>query len=340
MKKVLLLLISTILLLSGCSSNKENVANDLLNKIKKTKSYKLEASMEINNDEESFMYNVEVYYLKDGYYKVRLVNETNNHEQIILKNNEDVYVITPELNKSYKFQSEWPNNSSQAYLLGSIANDIENDKNKEIIQNDNTYIIKTKVNYPNNPELKYQKIYINNDNINKIEVYNEDDIVKIKVVFSNIDYNANIEEKDFNIDNYIKEEKEPDNCVNEECKEEKKTANIDSIIYPLYIPSNTYLANSEKINTNNGNRVILTFTGEKNFVLIEEAAIKNNSMELIPVYGEPLMLADGIGALSVNSLSFDKDNISYYLASSELTTKEMQKIANSLGNETLVANTK
>ena len=63
-------------------------------------------------------------------------------------------------------------------------------------------------------------------------------------------------------------------------------------------------------------------------------------MEIIPVYGEPLMLSESVGALSANSLSWDNGNISYYLASTDLNINEMSLIANSLGNNVLVANTK
>ena len=63
-------------------------------------------------------------------------------------------------------------------------------------------------------------------------------------------------------------------------------------------------------------------------------------MEIVPVYGEPLLLSETIGALSASSLSWDVNDISYYLASTALSVDEMQLIANSLGNTTLVANTK
>ena len=321
--------------------------------------------MEISNDEETFTYSLESYYLKDDFYKVILVNQTNNHEQIILKNKEDIYVITPSLNKSFKFQSEWPNNSSQAYLLGNIKNDIEKDKETTVEKNDKGYVLKTKVNYPNNEELKYQKIYINDKKeVEKVEVYNGNDIVKIKVTFTKMDLKANLKEKDFNLKDYVKEEEpsksdennnkcdENVNCetennsniennnTNEEEKNSEETTNIENIIYPLYIPSNTYLTSSETIDTATGNRVILTFSGEKNFVLVEEPNIAKNVMEIVPVYGEPLLLTETIGALSANSLSWDVNNISYYLASTELNVNEMQLIANSLGNSTLVAQTK
>ncbi len=368
--KKLVVLVSMVLLLCGCGkSSPDDVVKDFTKNIDNSKSYKITGNMEISNDEETFTYSLESYYLKDNYYKVILVNQTNNHEQIILKNKEDVYVITPSLNKSFKFQSDWPGNSSQAYLLGSIKEDVENDAKREVIESDNGYVIKAKVDYPNNEELKYQKIYLNKKGeIEKVEVYNENDIVKIKVTFSSVDLKAGLKEKDFNLKDYVKEEEPKDtNIKNEEqekpkctdennCEqtedetnntessenktEDKKTTNIENIIYPLYIPSNTYLTSSEKIETSAGNRVILTFSGDKNFVLIEEATMAKDTMEIVPVYGEPLLLSEAVGALSANSLSWDAGNISYYLASTELTVGEMQLIANSLGNASLVANTK
>ena len=370
MKKILVFIFLS-LMLTGCGNeSKEDVLKKFTDSINSTKSYKLTGTMEISNDEETFTYSLESYYLKDNYYKVILVNQTNNHEQIILKNNEDIYVITPALNKSFKFQSEWPGNSSQAYLLGSLVTDIKNDGGVEINESEDGYIIKSSVNYPNNEELTYQKIYLTKDkNVEKVEVFNKTDIVKIKVTFNSVDLKANLKESDFKLDDYIKEEDTPDEksekeientiCTEdnkETCKQEnqniteekpeknnlnnqtntEETTNIENIIYPLYIPSNTYLTSSETIETTRGNRVILTFSGEKNFVLIEEVTIKADEMEIVPVYGEPLMLSETIGALSANSLSWDVNNISYYLASTELTVNEMQTIANSLGNTTLV----
>ena len=378
MKKLVFIMLFGLLLCGCTKESEEDVLKDFKNKVNNVKSYKIEGTMEISNDEETFTYSLESYYLKDNYYKVILVNQTNNHEQIILKNNSDIYVITPALNKSFKFQSEWPGNSSQAYLLGSLINDIANDSKVELQNTEKGYIIKSKVNYPNNEELTYQKIYLNSKkDVEKVEVFNNKDIVKIKVSYNNMDLKANLTEKNFKLDDYIKENKTENEEVkdsketceenseqidcntensnnNEEIAKEtdkteteenkidssKNTANIENIIYPLYIPSNTYLTSSETIETNNGNRVILTFSGEKNFVLIEEKTVAKNEMEIVPVYGEPLLLSESIGALSANSLSWDANNISYYLASTELSTQEMQTIANSLGNATLVNSTK
>ena len=379
MKKLVILAMGLMLFITGCGKESEE---DLIAKFEKnvenSKSYTLKGNMEILSNEETFTYSIEANYLKGDYYKVTLVNQTNNHEQIILKNSDGVYVVTPTLNKSFKFQSEWPSNSSQSYILSSLLNDIKNDENMTLEQKDDNYIITTTVNYPNNSSLTYQKVYFDKDmNIEQVEVYDNEDIVNIKVAFSSIDLKSGLNEEDFLLEDLIdmnaqnEENKESNTttnpqtnnnttseennnsqengntsstgenntCENEDC--DTKSSNIlDSIIYPLYIPSETYLSNSEEIDTDEGNRMILTFAGDKNFVLIEEVATVASEFEIIPVYGDPIMLSDTIAAKSANSMYWTSDNVSYYLTSNDLSTEEMITIAESLGNTLVVSGSK
>ncbi|MEG0794679.1 MAG: hypothetical protein RSG95_02655 [Bacilli bacterium] len=341
MKKRIFLFLFIMLFISGCGKYKvSDAVKDFENKVDNSKSYKLTGTMEISSSEEVFTYSLEAYHLKDDFFKVILVNQTNNHEQIILKNNDGLYVVTPSLNKSFKFDSVWPENSSQAYLLGNLVKDMKNDSKIEMEEKDKGYIIKTTVNYPNNEEMKYQKIYFNEDmKIEKVEVFNESDIVKIKVNFNKVDLKAKLSDEDFVLDDLIDEEKTKPECKDDSCDKETSST-LDSIIYPLYIPANTYLNNKETVESLKSERIILTFSGEKNFVIVEEAAKASNVFEVIPIYGEPLMLNETIGALSSNSLSFQANNVDYYIVSSDLSTKEMISVAASLGNTTSVAGVK
>ena len=334
MKKIFLLILC--LFLVGCSkeNTNNNIIKDFQKSVEKSKSYHLAGKMELNSSEDTFNYEIDVIYLKDDYYKVKMVNTTNNHEQIILKNAEGLYVITPSLNKSFKFDSTWPDNSSQGYILSSLIKDIENDKNVKVKDN----IIEVKVDYPNNKELKYQKIYLTEKGeLSKVEVYGDSDLPSIKIEFNTVDLNARVSKDEFNLDNYINE----DSCEEEENCESKTTmSNIKDAIYPLYMPSNTYLNSSEVVNGDNESRVILTFSGEKNFVIVEQGAKVENNHEIIPVYGEPLMLNDTIAALSNNSIYWTSGNIDYYLASNDLSITEMVEIASSLGNSRVTLATK
>ena len=97
MKKILLY-ISTILcglLLIGCGKyGEKDIIKDLSKKIDKTNGYYLNGELQIINNEDSYVYNVEVAYQKEDNFRVSLKNKTNNHEQIILKNPDGVYVMT------------------------------------------------------------------------------------------------------------------------------------------------------------------------------------------------------------------------------------------------------
>lgn len=357
MKKLFILFGVLLFTITGCGEYKlEDAIKDFSKSVENSKSYKVNGTMEISSGEEIFTYSIDTYYLKDDYYKVILVNQTNNHEQIILKNADGLYVVTPSLNKSFKFDSVWPDNSSQAYILQNLVNDIKNDSSATLEKKDNEYIIRSKVNYPNNEELSYQKIHFDkNMNLNKVEVYNNEDIVKIKVNFKAIDLKAKLSEDDFVLNDLIdepntNETQNNDNCSEETCKEESNnceegkceetSSTLESIIYPLYIPSETHLSSSETVSTETGQRVILTFSGDKNFVIVEEKAVASSDFEVVPVFGDPLMLNDTVGALSSNSISWHANDISYYLVSSDLTANEMVNVAKSLGNSTTVVSTK
>lgn len=346
MKKLIILLLS-ITLLTGCGKiDKDKLISEFKNKVETSKAYTIESKMEIYNAEDTFTYDIKVYYMDDDYFKVNMLNKMSNHEQIILRNNDEVYVVTPSLNKSYKFVSEWPYNSSQSYILNTLLKDIEEDDEVVFTEEENGYSLKVKVNYPNNSNLSYEKIYFDKKmNLKSVVVYDMEDIICIKVDFKDIDYKANLSKDDFNVDKLIdenccntdvKDSSAQDDSSNSEHEQEQTTNSLDDIVYPLYIPANTYLKGKETINTGNGERVILTFNGEKNFVLIEETSTVSEEFEIIPVYGDPLMLSGSIGALSTNSLTWTEDNVNYYLASNDLSTTEILTIADSLNTIDIV----
>ena len=109
MKKYVLsiLLLCTVLLVGCGKTTKESVIKDLAKNVDNTKGYYLEGEMEIINNEDVYKYNVEVSYKKEDQFRVSLTNKSNNHEQIILKNSDGVYVMThksTQLLKSNKFE--------------------------------------------------------------------------------------------------------------------------------------------------------------------------------------------------------------------------------------------
>ena len=340
-KKILFLIMFFVLFtLVGCGkSDEKSVLKSLEKNINKASTYKLKGILQISNNEDTYLYDVEANYQKDNDYRVSLKNKANNHEQIILKNNSGVYVITPSLNKSFKFQSEWPDNTSQVYLLQSLLKDIKNDENRKFEQKDDKYIFVTKVNYPNNNELLNQKITINkNLKIESVEVMNSEGISKMIMKIDSIDFRTDFEDDFFDLNSIIEEiEYNDKEETNQKKENESETTSeytnvIDDIIYPLYIPVGTSLIEQEKISKTDGERVILTFDGEKPFLLVEETASKNDEFSVIPTFGDPYLLTDTIGVLTENSLTWSSNGIDYYIVSEVMSQPELIEIASSVSS--------
>ena len=334
-KKALFLFLIGIVLLTGCSKNDENkTLKKIKNNIERHEKYEVKANLELISNDESYNYNVIVNNYKDKYYKVSLVNKANSKEQVILKNEDAVYVITPSLNKSFKFQSNWPNNSSQIYLLESIYNDIKTDDKRTFTKTSEGYTFTSSVNFPANSSLKKQKVLIDKDyNINQVEVLNKNNVAMMTIVFQK-PKGKNLSEEDFNLDTFI-EAKE--NNKDEKDKKDESVGDLNDIVYPLYLPKNTKLTHKQTVNTENGERAILTFAGDKSFILVEESAMKEDEFTVIPTSGEPHILMDAIGTLSDNSVSWTSNNIDYYITSTVMNQSEMLEVAQSIN---VVPNTK
>ena len=280
--------------------------------------YKLTGEMDIVSNEELYHYTVTVDYMEGDYYKTSLINKDNRHEQIILKNENGVFVVTPSLNKSFKFQSEWPYNSSQAYILSSLLKDLENDSNVTFEEKEDKYILNSTVNYPNNTALISKKITFDKDiKPQLVEVYNKEGIANITFKISKIDFKPDFKENNFEVENTASEES-IDNV-----------SKIDEVVYPMYLPTGTKFKSEETVKTDESERVILTFTGDKSFILIEEASKVPKEFEITSKDGELVFYETVLGSLSGSSLNWTMNGKDYYIIGENLSNEELLKVASS-----------
>ena len=279
-------------------------------------SYSLNGNMVVNNSDNIYKYDVTVNY-KKGMYMVKLLNKDTNYTQIILKNKNGVYVITPSLNKSFKFQSNWPYNNSEVYLLKSLLNDILEDDKRSFKQDKKYYSFSTTVNYPSNRHLVRQSILFDKHmNARSVKVYDDNGSVVISMIFDKIKYNNHIPNKVFKLSNNLN------------VKETFESTNELEAVYPLDIPDGTHLNHEDK--SVDGKSSIMTFDGDKPFTLVEEVLEPMNSMTVIPTFGEPVYLQDGYGTVSDNSVYFTSGKNSYYLVSDSLNKDELLSVASSI----------
>lgn len=321
MKRIGLLLVG-IVILTGCSVKKEqNVIKNMEKKMNKS-GYHLKGKMAIYNNEDIYKYKVEASFSKNNY-RVSLFNTLNNHQQIILKNKNGVYVLTPSLNKSFKFQSEWPNNNSQVYLIQSLIKDMKKDKSNRIRKEKDYIIASSEVDYPNNPNLKKQDIYFDKKvNLTKVIVYDKQNKPAIEMVFTKIDYKATFKKNYFDLKTNMN--------VSKLYKKTEVTSKIDEVYYPMFIPVKASFDKEEKTLKENGERVMMTFGGANGFVLVEETANYENKLNVLKVDGDPEIMGDGVAAVNKNSVRWFTPKTEYYLTSDKLLKSVMLEIANSI----------
>ena len=364
-KKFLCIALVMTLLLTGCGTlNEDKIKENFIKDSENLKSYYIEGEMSLTNNDDTYKYDVEVSYKKDENYKVVLTNKANDYKQIILKNSDGVYVISPSINKSFKFQSTWPNNNSQVYLLGSLVNDLKNDKEAIFEQQDNNFIFTTKVNYPNNPTYQKQQIILDkNSTLKQVKVLDEKNVSYIEFTVSNIDKKPTFDDEYFKLEKVAKEyqidaentkdnnQKQNDNTKqdsNDETEEqqnnqeqteeqqgqetpkEETTSSLEDSLFPFYLPTNTSLSNKETIQTENGQRMIMTFSGDNPFILVQETVKASDELTIVPTYGEPFLLIDTVGSLTDVSYTWTSNGIEYYIASDTMNKQELLQVAKSL----------
>lgn len=323
MKKIFRLFFMGVIcfILAGCGKyGEKDLIKDFDKKVSQLGSYTLSGILEIFNNDEVYSYDVSATYKKENNFRVSLKNKVNNYEQIILRNNEGVYVLTPSLNKNFKFQSEWPFNSSQSYLLQTLLEDLKNNdvKFEEINEG---YIIETKANYSSNKDLKNQKIYFDkNKEIYKVEVLDDAGNIKMQMTINSIEYDPSLDTSYFDLNKNVSSESNTSDV--------SKT--IDQIIYPMYIPTNTYLSSQDKVQTENGERIIMNFAGDNAFMLIQEVASVPKDNTIVTTIGEPYILVDSVGVVTDNSVEWVSNGLEYYLTSQTLSAEELVSVAKSL----------
>ncbi|MGO4889639.1 LolA family protein [Anaerobacillus sp. MEB173] len=334
MKKTISVLFMGLLLIfimAGCGEKtQDDIIEDLEKKLNTMTGYKADASMVLQTGNEPQEYNVEIWHQKPSYYRVALQNAKKDQNQIILRNDEGVFVLTPALNKSFRFQSDWPENNSQVYLYESLVGDILMDPERTFTANENHYVFQTNTNYQNKT-LHSQEIALNKKDLSPVyvKIMDADFNVLVEVAFSNVQMDASFNDGDFDMDRNMTA------ALMEEVPTMAEVEEPMPVFFPMYEPQGTTLSSSKQIDGQDGTQVVLSYTGENSFTLIQErsrVATATTPMD-IP-RGEVVDLGFTVGVLatddSAKSIRWTYEGVDFFLASKDLSSEEMISIARSV----------
>jgi len=326
-------LVLLILFLAACGEkSKEDVTAKLQENLEEMTGYKAKAEMMMNTGQEEQTFNIDVWYKQDNLYRVALDNGLERNEsQIILKNEDGVFVLTPALDKSFKFQTEWPENSSQPYLYQSLVKDVLKDTEAEFESNETHYIFKTKTNYQSNNNLPYQEIHFDKKTYtpSKIRVLDKDQNALVEVNFASFEMDPSFADDDFTMEKNMESSSAEEETAAQANPQSEETEEL-AVFFPTYT-AGAEVKEKKEVDLENGKRVILTFEGEKNFTLVEERkdteAVLTSPQQ---VNGDIVNLGSTIAGLSENTMEWSYNGVDFTLASDELTKEEMIQVAQSV----------
>ncbi|PIC65099.1 sporulation protein [Sporosarcina sp. P13] len=337
----LLVVVAVMLVLGGCGKpSKEDVMKKLSAKWNETKGYELNASMEIKTGAEPRVYDVEVWHTKPEFYKVNVTQSGNEESQMIVRNEEGVFVITPSIGKTYKFQSDWPAQNSQGYLIGTLAEDMKADKAATMEEKEKEYVFETATRNNHKTLLPTQKIHIDKKTLlpSKVTIHDETGAEKIAITFAKISLGVEHKVADYKVKEMEKPKAESDQAESDDKAKEDDSANEESTgeetDYQTYYPAvnweGTTLSDEQVMKTENGQRILMTFSGEKEYVVIQEPAAQPMNQLPVSIEGDPVDLGFAVAALTEQSIQWEVDGVAFFVASDTLSKEELLTVANSM----------
>ncbi|WP_054026781.1 outer membrane lipoprotein-sorting protein [Bacillus sp. FJAT-28004] len=178
------------LVLAACGTkDAESVVKELDKVVNNMESYQGSGTMTLRTGQQPLEYKVEVSYQKPQFYRIKLTNEEKDITQIVLRNDDGVFVLTPKLNKVFRFQSDWPQNQGQVYLYQTLIQSILVDNSRQFVIDEDAYVFDVMANY-NNGSLSRQKIWLNKADYKpvQVEVSDTNATVMVEVKFDKFDF--------------------------------------------------------------------------------------------------------------------------------------------------------
>lgn len=351
MRKVtwmLAIVICISVIAAGCGKKDSgDVVQDLEGVLDKLESYEASGTMTLRAGEEAQVYQVDVWYQNPEYYRVSLSNKENDITQIVLKNDEGVFVLTPHLKKSFRFQSDWPDKRSQIYLYQSLVNNIFADGNRQFVIDDENkaYVFDVEADYQNKL-LARQRIWLDQKDYAPKLVEIADDSANVLVImeFNHFTFDKSFETKDFEMNRNLTSmdlmqilptmNSDTEEMQGQEA-EQVAASNVQTfgVIEPSYTPEGVHKHDFQDVMIGEEEGVLIRYSGDYTYSIIEtrpeEHTVLGSKAELVDL-GLEIGYYGVLSGEAMRTLRWTHDGVEFRLTSDNLPEEEMIKIAQSV----------
>lgn len=292
------------------------------------KTYHMEGTMQIGEGEDVRNFYVVVDYENDttDNFRISLTDKDINQEQILLRNSEGVYVLTPVLNQVYTFEGDYPLNSPKPYLYHSFVDALNGDY--EVTSNVDGFTVTYDIKYDNEPTWVKQEVKLSKD-LKPVwtYVYDNENKIVAKVIFTNVDFAPVFDDKYFTVDSNM-------SIAKENISDSHVSTTIEDLpLIPVVDSSSSTLQEQTKITDNSGKvSYILTYSGVKSYTVFQTLVESHKSEEYksIKVSGTLIDTLYGIGFMNGKCLNYLYHDVSYEIYSNDLSVAEMISVVTNM----------
>ncbi|UNK17553.1 outer membrane lipoprotein carrier protein LolA [Paenibacillus sp. N3/727] len=355
---LLAVVLSFTLVLSGCGKkDADGVIKDLGKVADKLESangaYQGAGVMTIHTGSTPQQYQVEVWYQSPSYYRISLTNGQKDITQIVLRNDDGVFVLTPSLNKSFRFKSDWPENQGQVYLYQTMLGSILSDNTRQFAEDKDSYVFDVAAKYHSH-SLVRQKIWLAKDTYTpkQVQVSDSEAKVVVDVKFNSFTFDTNLTKESFDTNRNLSTMNQPEKQTMAEVDENGvPVASTDGtgeaqgpeaeptaaqqlgsfgIIEPEYTPAGVMIKDTQEIADSKDHAVVLRYDGVYQYTIMESRPL-DRAVSLAP--GSAIDLGFTMGVLTGDeqkTLTWMTEGIEFRITSANLPTSEMVEIAASM----------
>lgn len=289
-KTLSLWLVALVLLLtaSGCGRSEGDVLEDLKALKENLKHYKSTAEMKVRVPNVEQVYRIETWFQEPNFYRIQLADAQGRVQQVVIRNEQGVHIVSPQLKKSFRFNGDWAENQGHLYLFGPVIDRILESPDRTFTREEGTVVFQL-VARPENPLVHRQRIALDARTLypREIVLFDRDGKELVTVEFEQFDPGARFKPEDF----------DPQRVLAEGPKERPAwtSGSRFGVIEPAWLPEGWKRVDIRE----EGGTVVLRYQGQQGALALTEKrpeslqAVLPVSGKLWDLLGVPAVVTEG-----------------------------------------------
>jgi outer membrane lipoprotein-sorting protein len=309
---------------TGCSlipsgNMKETLKNEAV-KLEQ-QNYHSTAMMTVQMDNTSQVYYIETSYEGPDQYKIALGDANKNINQIIVRNKDGMFVVSPQLQKVFRFNGNWAQNQGHIYLYDQVLQQLANSKDLTVNKGGGIYTFEVPVT-PENDVVVKQRVQADAKTMKPKTVQLLDKSGKAIVVVDFKSFDTGVRYKDVDFDPH--QLAQPGSGA-----KTTMTGGAESE-FGYILPTETYQGKLTILQQAEDDSTVLRYSGDHGFTLEEfrpnpgvDAWPLTDNVQLVDLYGVPALYTGD----AAHRLVWLYNGVQFDLVSSQLTLDQMRDIA-------------